>query len=201
DTALAIQAVSCFALTYLLTTRGSLAPNTIVMSIANTGQSLDDLSVDYLSLRAKLAAGWSKVSLFMDQSKRDSTVLDSFIKELNICYPKYRYFNLFPGLVASEQFDINKLPRPLSILMWFRIRIISTTPDQFANVPVYVSILSFQPTQHPELKLFSLFNEILASPEAQHKLGPSMYYDYKLNPTQLGKWAKDPKNRQACGKS
>jgi hypothetical protein len=47
------------------------------MSICNQGQSLDDLSVDDLSLKARFATGRSATALFMDQSKRDSTVLDS----------------------------------------------------------------------------------------------------------------------------
>lgn len=77
DTAFAVQAISRWAIAYLLTTRGALAPNAIVMSIANQGQSLDDLSVEDLSLKGRLAAGKSATAMFMDQSKRDSTVLDS----------------------------------------------------------------------------------------------------------------------------
>ncbi|KAJ7716971.1 hypothetical protein DFH07DRAFT_973756 [Mycena maculata] len=111
----AVQAISRFALAYFLTTGGGLAPNTIVMSICNQGQTLDDLSVDDLSLKNRVAT-LSKTSLFMTQSKRDSTVLDAvhevhfhslckraadddFFEELNIRYPQYRYFSLYPGVV------------------------------------------------------------------------------------------------------
>jgi hypothetical protein len=77
DTAFTIQCISRFALAYTLTTRNGLAPNATVISICNQGQSLDDLSVDDLSLKRRLAARPSAPALFMQQSKRDSTVLDS----------------------------------------------------------------------------------------------------------------------------
>lgn len=73
DTGLAIQCVSRFSLAYLLTTWGGL-----VMTIANTGQSLDGLRVDDLQLRTWVAAGRSTRSVFMDHSKRDSSVVDAF---------------------------------------------------------------------------------------------------------------------------
>ncbi|KAJ7455872.1 hypothetical protein FB451DRAFT_1515683 [Mycena latifolia] len=167
DTAFAIQAVSRFALTYLLTARGSLAPNAIVISIANTSQSLDDLSADDLPLKAKHAAGRRKAGLFLDQSKRDSSVMDSFIEEFNIRYPQYSYYSLHPGLVSSEQFSISKFPPPLNIGVWIGVKLIGTTPEQYANIPVYVSTL------------------------------PSRYYGAKLNPLQIGNWASNPKNREA----
>jgi hypothetical protein len=40
-------------------------------------------------------------------------------------------------------------------------------------------------------------SQILASPEAQRTLGSGKYFDRRLNPTPLGKWASDSKNRQA----
>ncbi|KAJ7935842.1 hypothetical protein B0H13DRAFT_2304336 [Mycena leptocephala] len=174
DTAFAVQCISRFGLAYLLTTDGGLAPNAIVMSICNQGQSLDDLSIDDLSLKARFAAGRSATALFMDQSKRDSTVLDSCFEELNIRYPQYRYFSLLPGLVKSEQFDPSFAPGFLKYAMWLGIRLIGLTPDQYANFPVY----------------------ILASPDAERTLGSGKYFDRQLNPTQLGKWSKDPKNRE-----
>ncbi|KAJ7119701.1 hypothetical protein C8R44DRAFT_921985 [Mycena epipterygia] len=158
DTALAIQAISRFALAYLLTTGGALAPNAIVLSIANVGQTLDDLRVDDLSLRGKLAAGSSKLSLFLNQSKRDSC-------EFNARYPQFRYFHQWPGLVATEEFSTNGFPLPIRLGMWVGMKLIGTTPEQFANYPVYKT------------------------------LGSGKYFDYKLNPIQPGKWAKDPKNR------
>ncbi|KAJ7476357.1 hypothetical protein B0H11DRAFT_2281706 [Mycena galericulata] len=106
---LAVQSISRFVIAYLLTTGGALSPNAIVLSVAHQGQSLDNLSIDDLSLKDRVATR-SKTALFMDQSKRDSTVLDSFHEELNIRYPQYRYFHMFPGLVSSENFDYNGFP-------------------------------------------------------------------------------------------
>lgn len=67
------------------------------MSIAAQGETLDDLFVDDLSLTRRLATGISQTTMFLDQSKRDSCVLDAFHEELNIRYPKYQYFHLSPG--------------------------------------------------------------------------------------------------------
>ncbi|KAJ7168964.1 hypothetical protein C8R46DRAFT_1350424 [Mycena filopes] len=175
DTSFAIQALSRVTLSYLIMKQGGLAPNATFMSIANQGQSLDDLSVDDLSLKAREAAGESKTSLFMNQSKRDSTVLDSFIEEFNIRYPTYRYFHLWPGLVNTEHFTLDEVPGYVKYLMWLGMKLIGTTPDQYAAIPVY----------------------ILAAPDARETLGPGMYFDYKLNPGKLGKWPSDEKNRKA----
>ncbi|KAJ6564072.1 hypothetical protein B0H19DRAFT_991160 [Mycena capillaripes] len=175
DTAFAVQGISRFALAFLLTTGGALAPNAIVMSVCNQGQTLDDLSIDDLSLKRRFAAGESATTLFMNQSKRDSVVIDSTFEELNIRYPHYRYFSLWPGLVKTEEFDPNFAPGFIKYLMWVGIRLIGTTPDEYANFPVYV----------------------LASPEASKTLGSAKYFDRKLNTTPLGKWSQDPKNREA----
>ncbi|KAJ7628849.1 hypothetical protein FB45DRAFT_1080216 [Roridomyces roridus] len=86
----AIQAVSRFALAYLLTTGGALAPNAIVMSVCNQGQDLPDLSVDDLSLKQRLGK-MSRTGFFMAQSKRDSVVLDSITEEFD--------YNAFPGFL------------------------------------------------------------------------------------------------------
>ncbi|KAJ7241334.1 hypothetical protein B0H12DRAFT_1221551 [Mycena haematopus] len=175
DTAFAVQAISRFALAYLLTTRGGLAQNAIVMSIANQGQTLKGLSIDDLSLKAPFEAGQSATALFMDQSRRDSTVLDSVFEELNIRYPQYRYYSLWPGLVKTEEFNFNFVPGYLKGLMWLGLKLIGTTPDQYAVFPVY----------------------ILVAPDAPKTLGSAKYFDRVLNPTQLGAWAKDAKNREA----
>jgi len=73
----AIQSVSRFALMYLLTKHNALAPNAVVMSICNPGLSLDELSIDNLSLQGKPYSEKWKATLAIDQSKRDSTVIDS----------------------------------------------------------------------------------------------------------------------------
>ncbi|KAJ7714794.1 hypothetical protein B0H16DRAFT_513855 [Mycena metata] len=175
DTGFAIQALSRVALSYLLTKQGGLAPNAILMSIANQGNSLDDLSVDDLSLKVRAAAGESQTALFMNQSKRDSTVLDSFIEEFNTRYPAYRFFHLWPGLVNTENFTYDEVPGYIKYMMWLGMQLIGTTPDKYAPLPVY----------------------ILTSPDATQTLGSGMYFDYKLNPGKLGKWAGDVKNRKA----
>lgn len=66
----------------MLTTHDALAPNAVVMSIANPGLNLDGLMVDDLSLKRRAEAGRYKMLLFLDQSKRDSTVLDSVTEVL-----------------------------------------------------------------------------------------------------------------------
>ncbi|KAJ7777623.1 hypothetical protein DFH07DRAFT_12625 [Mycena maculata] len=172
DMAFAIQCISRFALAYLLTTRGALAPGAAVLSIADQGQSFDALSVDDLSLARHLATGISPTTMFLDQSKRDSSVLDAFHEELNIRYPQYRYFHLSPGLVSSEQFDVNKFPGFLKYGVWLGQRLMSSTPAQYAMLPVY----------------------ILTAPAASIT---GRYFDSKLNPKPIGKWAADARNREA----
>ncbi|KAJ7127394.1 hypothetical protein C8R43DRAFT_1027908 [Mycena crocata] len=139
DIPFAIQAVSRFALAYLLTTRGGLAPNAAILSVCNQGQSLDDLSVDDLCLRNR--PGRYHVKAFMDESARDSTVLDAFHEELNLRYPQYRYYNLYPGLVQTEAFDLTLFPAILRVPFWVAMKLIGTTPDQYAALPVYVPTL------------------------------------------------------------
>ncbi|KAK7023059.1 hypothetical protein R3P38DRAFT_3396670 [Favolaschia claudopus] len=171
DTAFAVQAISRFVLAYLLTKRGALAPGASVLSIAAQGQSLDDLSADDLSLERHLASGISQTSMFLNQSKRDSCVLDAFHEELNIRYPQYRYFHLSPGLVSSEQFDVNKFPGFMKYAVWFGQKLVGTTPDKYATLPVYL---------------------LTAAPASADR-----YFDNKLKPQKLGNWAADAGNREA----
>ncbi|KAJ7445646.1 hypothetical protein FB451DRAFT_1292713 [Mycena latifolia] len=172
DTAFAIQALSRFALAYLLTTRGGLAPGAAVMSVANQGQNFDGLSVDDLSLEGKLAQGPSKAAFFMAQSARDSCVLDAFHEELNIRYPQYRYFHLYPGLIASEEFDFDLFPGFLGYGVRLAMPLFGTMPDQYAVLPTY--ILTAPPTSVT-----------------------GRYFGSTLAPGKLGKWAADKANREA----
>ncbi|KAF8129127.1 hypothetical protein K438DRAFT_1999989 [Mycena galopus ATCC 62051] len=149
DQAFAIQAISRFAIAYLLTTRGALAPGASLISIMGQGQSLEGLSVDDLSLARRLATGISQTNMFLAQSNRDSSVIDAFTEELNIRYPKYQYYHLTPGLVSSEQFDVNKFPGFMKYAL-------------------------------------------LTAP-----VTPNRYFDSKLKPQPLGKWAADVRNREA----
>ncbi|KAF7364381.1 hypothetical protein MSAN_01098800 [Mycena sanguinolenta] len=158
-----------------LTTRGGLAENAVVMSVANQGQTLPELSVDDLSLKAPLEAGQSATTLFMNHARRDSMVLDSVFEELNIRYPQYRYYSLYPGLVKTEEFNFSIVPGFIKVLFWVGLKLIGTTPDQYAVFPVY----------------------ILAAPEAQKTLGSAKYFGRVLQPAELGAWAKVPKNREA----
>ncbi|KAJ7170236.1 hypothetical protein C8R43DRAFT_1152796 [Mycena crocata] len=173
DIPFAIQAVSRFALAYLLTTRGGLAPNAAIMSVCNQGQSLDDLSIDDLSLRNRPPRSHAKA--FMEDSARDSSVLDAFHEELNLRYPQYRYFHLYPGLVKTEEFDASLSPAVFRIPLWLGLKFMASTPDQYAALPVYV----------------------LVAPDAKRELGDGRYFGAKLKPGKLGKWASDPKNRTA----
>ncbi|KAJ7445644.1 hypothetical protein FB451DRAFT_1104261 [Mycena latifolia] len=171
ETGFAIQALSRFALAYLLTTRGALAPGATVMSVANQGQTLADLSVDDLSLEAKLAAGAGKTAFFMAQSARDSCVLDAFHEELNTRYPQYRYFHLYPGLVASEDFDFDLFPGFLKYAVRVAMALVGTTPDQYAVLPTY----------------------ILTAPPSSVS---GRYFGSRLAPGKLGAWAADKSNRE-----
>jgi hypothetical protein len=45
------------------------------------------------------------------------------------------------GLVQTEEFDSNLVPGYIKIFMWVGMKLIGTTPDQYANFPVYVSPL------------------------------------------------------------
>ncbi|KAJ7436911.1 hypothetical protein B0H11DRAFT_1830481 [Mycena galericulata] len=137
---LAVQAISRFAIAYLLTTGGALSPNAIVLSIANQGHSLDDMSIDVLYLKDRLATR-SKTAFFMEQSKGDSTVLDSFHEEFNIRYPQYRYFHMFPGLVSSENSDYSLFPGFLEDEVRRGMILRGQTPDQFAPAAVYMSLI------------------------------------------------------------
>lgn len=78
DPAFAIQAVSRFVIPHRLIGRGHLAPGAKVMSIANTGQTLNDLSLDDLSLHGERYQKMWHARLFSQQSARDSCVLDAF---------------------------------------------------------------------------------------------------------------------------
>ncbi|KAJ7617685.1 hypothetical protein DFH06DRAFT_1145112 [Mycena polygramma] len=186
DTAFAIQCISRFALAYLLTVRGALAPNAIVMSIYyHWGHSLDDLSVDDLSLKRRVGT-LSKTNFHKAQTRRDCTVLDSVtqrqaslsynlgLQELNLRFPQYRYFSLWPGLVKGD-FSTSEFPTYLKAVVWLGSKTLAVKPEEYANVPIY----------------------ILVSPDAPRTLGADKYFDQNLNPgtSMLGDWARDTKNR------
>jgi hypothetical protein len=93
------------------------------MSICNQ----DDLSIDDLSLKARFKAGRA---LFMDQSKRDSVVLDSFFEVRSLFFFQYLYFSLFPGA--------HRLPLTPALHQVHHVggfRLFGTMPDQTRTIP------------------------------------------------------------------
>lgn len=92
DPAFAIQAVSRFVIPHRLIESGHLAPGAKVMSIANTGQTLSDLSLDDLSLHGERYQKMWHARLFGQQSARDSCVLDAFheVSEASSCTRSHR---------------------------------------------------------------------------------------------------------------
>lgn len=140
DTPFAVQALSRFLISHTLVTRGALTPGAVVVSVANVGQSNDTLSVDDLSLKAQLPACRTRLGAFFAQSFRDSSVLDAFITEQNARYPQYRFFHVFPELVASELFEYAAFPFPMNWAIWLLMATpMARTPEAIAQVVVYVS--------------------------------------------------------------
>lgn len=170
----AIQVVSRFALAYLLTSRGVLAPSASVLSVANVGNSLDDLQVDDLNLTKKLGAGRWKLPLLIDQSKRDSSVLDAFHLELNARFPQYNYYHVFPGLVKTEDFTLSTFPFPMNYLSWLGLKIMGITPEVFARTPAY----------------------ILLNPNNDSSLSANKFWNFDFKPLSPGRWAQNAENRE-----
>ena len=78
DLGFAVQALSRFHLAYHLIQSSCLAIGARVICLANPGVSLDSLDVDDLSLKNRTNL-WS-AQLFVQQSMRDSSVIDSFLQ-------------------------------------------------------------------------------------------------------------------------
>lgn len=119
DTPFAVQVLSRFLVSTTLASRRALSPGAIVLSICNTGQNYDALSIDDLNLHRDVGAAWTKFGAVMAQSARDSTVLDAYMLEQNERFKEqgYRFFSMFPGLVKVELFDQNNtFPFPINVL-------------------------------------------------------------------------------------
>ncbi|KAI5474291.1 hypothetical protein MNV49_003655 [Pseudohyphozyma bogoriensis] len=175
DQAFAVQCLSRIAVSYLLTKKGTLASNATVMMICNTGQSFDAFSVDDIDLAGPRQAGQGNLMHFLDQSKRDSTVLDAFNEEMNKRFPQYNYLHVWPGIVKSEEFSVAGVPFPVNVVFWILIHTIAATPDSFAPVPVY----------------------LLLHPEAAKKSETEKYWAYTGKPSKIGAWAANEENREA----
>ncbi|WWC64298.1 uncharacterized protein I303_106908 [Kwoniella dejecticola CBS 10117] len=167
-----IQALSRFLFTFLILQDNLLSPGAKVMFIANTGLSYP-LDLDDLSLKNVAAKGRSKALLTIDQSKRDSTVLDSVVLQFNTRFPQYTFYHLHPGLVKTELFNIHNFPFPLSYIAGLGLMVMGSTPDEYANVPVY----------------------ILAHPDAKEQLGEGKLWDHRLHSKSPGAWPSDGQNR------
>lgn len=97
----AIQVISRFIIAHDLTVKGYLSPGAKIISVANPGQSLDSLKLEDLELKGEeYKNGW-KMVMFLNQSKRDSSVLDAALLELGARYPQYAYYHVYPGKAAS----------------------------------------------------------------------------------------------------
>ncbi|ORY32136.1 hypothetical protein BCR39DRAFT_524310 [Naematelia encephala] len=174
----AVQALSRFTLAYLLLEHNVIAPGGVVLAVANPGLSLDTLSVDDLSLKKVAEAGRSKLLLFLDCSKRDSTVLDSVFEELSKRYPKQRFFHCHPGVVATELFNTGAFPFPMNLAVSLALWTIAPKPDDYAVVPVYLAVGS----------------------DIEEKYGSEKFFTSKLKPSPLGTWASNAENRQKLWK-
>ncbi len=137
----AVQALSRFLIPHHLIQQRALAPGAVVLSVANVGQTLAGLSVDDLSLTAMVPACRTSIGAWGAQSARDSCVLDAFITEQIARYPAYRWFHVFPGLVASERFQYDAFPFPVNWLIRVFMRTpMARAPQELADLVVYVSV-------------------------------------------------------------
>ncbi|WWC73356.1 uncharacterized protein I206_107323 [Kwoniella pini CBS 10737] len=147
-----IQAISRFLLTHLIINNELLNPN--AKKVAENGRS--------------------KPLLTIDQSRRDSTVLDSVILEFNARYPQYTFYHLHPGLVKTELFDIHLFPFPLSYIAGLGLLMMGSTPDEYANIPVY----------------------ILVHPDARKELGEGKFWDHRIKVKNPSVWPSARENRE-----
>lgn len=139
DVGFATQVLSRFLVSYLLAHRRALSPDAVVLTICNSGQSYD-VPVDDLNLHADLAASWTRLGFFFAQSARDSTVLDAFMVEQNRRFPEYRFFHLYPEMVATPLGRYDLFPFPLDWLFWLALKTpLPRSPESIADVAVYVS--------------------------------------------------------------
>ncbi|KAK6904461.1 hypothetical protein I203_105274 [Kwoniella mangroviensis CBS 8507] len=97
-TGFTIQVISRFLLAYLFASHALISQGGKVMLFTNPGLSYDGLDIDDLSLKKVAENGRSRVLLTVDQSKRDSTVLDSVTLLLNERFPQYIFYHVHPGM-------------------------------------------------------------------------------------------------------
>ncbi|WWC88596.1 uncharacterized protein L201_003509 [Kwoniella dendrophila CBS 6074] len=182
DTNFFIQSISRPLLIHLLHESETLSPKSILTCIANPGQTLPDLSIDDLSLtNKKKIENKYRFRFFMEQSARDSCVLDASLKELSDKHPQYTFLHLFPGLVSSEDAGQFIVPFPLNIAFKIAFALFSATPDDYSAAPVYL-------TFHPEAES--------TRQGGDQNSGSLRLFDSKLKPMTMGAWASDSSNRK-----
>ncbi|BEJ17077.1 hypothetical protein CspHIS471_0604780 [Cutaneotrichosporon sp. HIS471] len=169
----AVQALSRFILPQALISAGALGADTVVINVANVGQTLAGLSVDDLSLKSMPAR--TNIGAWAAQSARDSSVRDAFITEQIKRYPDIKWFHVFPGLVASERFQYDAFPFPINWMIWALMYTpLAKSTQALADLVVYIAL---EPDN--------------AAQVAGNFVGPTMN---RLKP---GAWAADPANRAA----
>ncbi|ORX36097.1 hypothetical protein BD324DRAFT_630149 [Kockovaella imperatae] len=171
DSIFAVQTLSRFFLIRQVISEALVKPSGSIVSISNSGERFD-LSLDDLSMIKRQSQGRGKLSLFVDQAKRDPTIIDSMIMEFRDRYPEYGFYNLMPGMVYHPTFQYHAIPIPIRwihrMLMWM----IGISADQFAPCPIYVAL--GDTTRRSDL------------PTTMNK---------RLNATTLGPWSMDPRLR------
>ncbi|EIW66663.1 hypothetical protein M231_06266 [Tremella mesenterica] len=167
DPGFSVQGISRFVLPYLLIKSSALNPGATILSICNVGQTLPTLTVDDLNLKQN---NRGVLGFFMDESKRDSCVIDGVFLEGQIRYPEYRWVHQFPGLVRNETFDVDKFPFPINWVFWMALPF-SPNPDGFAPNPINLLLDKDKYTDH--------------------------FYNRKNKVIQPGDWAKNGDNRKA----
>jgi hypothetical protein len=134
----AVQALSRFIVSHSLVKAGALAPGCVVLAVANPGQDLAGLSVDDLSLQHMACR--TTLGAWLAQSARDSCVLDAFITEQIDKFPQYKWFHVWPGLVASEYYPFEAFPFPVNLVLRVAVRTpIAKSTQALADLIAYVS--------------------------------------------------------------
>ncbi|WWC91431.1 uncharacterized protein L201_006377 [Kwoniella dendrophila CBS 6074] len=169
-----IQVISRFLLAYLFIKEQLLRSEAGVMFIGNPGLNYD-LDVEDLSLKKVAEGGRYKPLIALDQTSRDSTVLDSITLEFSSRYPQYNFYHVLQGLVKTSLFNIPNLPFPFPLNYLAGIGLIGSpiTSDEVADIPLY----------------------LLVHPEAKEQLGNGLFWNYKLQSESPGAWASDAGNR------
>ncbi|ORX38237.1 hypothetical protein BD324DRAFT_344210 [Kockovaella imperatae] len=97
------------------------------------------------------------------------------VEELNKRFPRYSFYNLWPGLINTPTFTYDWAPFPFDWVMWLGMFIIGSTRDIFAPVPIYIGLCE------PD--------------ERKRMLGDGQAWKYNMGPSKPGSWATNAINR------